>query len=242
MLEKWSLPLHLAVPDLTSNVFFQNVCDSVLEVTRHHSQWINESCAVALQLAHKMWLPYGNAVSLVLPGAGETVRTYPVSRLVSTGLAAASADCSLEIQWFAFTWKPSGPSRPEVGRWTLEPWDGFAGRQDAALMWMGVKQWSSEPRKVLVAASSTVVQPYLPTWVPKEPGRPVSIEDPYQPTCKDPRVHPFADVPVYRGYAEVDHQTRRWWDSEAKKREQLSEEAREARAEYDLGTWEWGDS
>ena len=67
----------------------------------------------------------------------------------------------------------------------------------------------------------------------------MSTEDPYQPICKDPRVYPFADVPVYRGYAEVDHKTQQWWDSEAKKREQLSEEAR---AEYDLGTWEWGDS
>ena len=133
MLDEWSLQLHQAVPDLTSSVFFQNVCDSVWEVTRHHSQWINESCAVALQLAHKMWLPYGNAVSLVLPGAGETVRTDPVSRLV-TGLAAASADCSPDIQRFAFTWMPSGPSRPEVCRWTLKPWDGFAGRQHAALM------------------------------------------------------------------------------------------------------------
>ena len=87
---------------------------------------------------------------------------------------------------------------------------------DAALLWMGVKQWSPEPRKVLVVASSTVVQPHLPTWAPKEPGRPVSHEVAYQPTCKDPRDYPFADVPVYRGYAEVDHRTQRWWDLEAK--------------------------
>ena len=111
--------------------FLSEVCDSVWEVTRHHSQWINESCAVALQLAHKMWLPYGNAVSLVLPGAGETVRTYPVSRLVSTGLAAASADCSPEIQWFAFTWKPSGP---RARKWVDGYWNHGMGSQVAKML------------------------------------------------------------------------------------------------------------
>ena len=58
-------------------------------------------------------------------------------------------------------------------------------------------------------ASPTEVYPE-PVWVgaPVRPGTEKRYEDTYKVTVRDPREYPFADIPVYAGFAEVGEDTK----------------------------------
>ena len=106
-------------------------------------------------------------------------------------------------------------------------------------LWIGVRSWSRDARRVVVVASSTVVRPRRTEQFSCCPSTPLLWEDEFQPEVKDPRAYPLAEVPVHQGYAEVDQTTRKWWNKVSEEREQLCEEAR---GEFDLGNWIWGAS